>query len=73
MLSLEYETVVYSLMNGHNYIGASPDGIINCTCCGTGVLEVKCPYSHQGERISECAANDKNFCLKCSSDNTLIS
>lgn len=27
------------------YIGASPDAIINCKCCGTGVLEIKCPYT----------------------------
>lgn len=26
------------------YIGASPDALINCTCCGGGVLEVKCPH-----------------------------
>ena len=27
------------------FIGASPDGIIQCECCtGIGVLEVKCPY-----------------------------
>ena len=26
------------------YLGASPDGIINCNCCGKGVLEVKCPF-----------------------------
>jgi len=23
------------------FVGASPDGIIVCTCCGKGVLEVK--------------------------------
>jgi len=29
----------------HPFIGASPDGIIQCECCtGVGVLEVKCPY-----------------------------
>ena len=27
------------------WYGASPDGAINCSCCGYGVLEVKCPYS----------------------------
>jgi len=27
------------------YLGASPDGIINCDCCGKGCLEIKCPYS----------------------------
>lgn len=27
------------------YIGASPDLILECSCCGKGVLEIKCPYS----------------------------
>ena len=27
------------------HLGASPDGLIFCSCCGSGVLEVKCPYS----------------------------
>ena len=25
-------------------LGASPDGIVECECCGVGVLEIKCPY-----------------------------
>jgi len=25
-------------------LGASPDGIISCDCCGIGTLEIKCPY-----------------------------
>lgn len=28
------------------HIGASPDSIVQCDCCGKRVLEVKCPYSH---------------------------
>ena len=27
------------------HLGASPDGIISCSCCGTGLLEIKCPYA----------------------------
>lgn len=27
------------------HLGASPDGIISCICCGTGLLEIKCPYN----------------------------
>lgn len=27
------------------HLGASPDGLISCSCCGNGVLEIKCPYS----------------------------
>ena len=27
------------------YIGASPDGFVSCSCCGEGLLEIKCPLS----------------------------
>ena len=27
------------------HLGASPDGLISCSCCGKGLLEIKCPYS----------------------------
>ena len=25
-------------------MGASPDGFVNCKCCGKGDIEVKCPF-----------------------------
>ena len=28
----------------YQFLAATPDGIINCNCCGSGVLEVKCPF-----------------------------
>lgn len=27
------------------YTAASPDGLVDCTCCGEGLLEIKCPFS----------------------------
>lgn len=27
------------------YIGASPDALVNCDCCESGLLEIKCPLS----------------------------
>ena len=27
------------------YLGASPDGFIQCECCGDGIIEIKCPFS----------------------------
>ena len=27
------------------YVGGSPDGIVNCDCCGRACLEIKCPFS----------------------------
>ncbi|XP_064463712.1 uncharacterized protein LOC135374721 [Ornithodoros turicata] len=35
----------------HPFLGASPDGIISCECCGTGVLEIKCPYKGRHDTI----------------------
>ena len=46
------------------FIGASPDEIVSCLCCGKGVLEIKCPYSHQNTHIQDAASQDSKFCLK---------
>ena len=52
-------------------IGASPDGIISCTCCGKGTLEIKCPYCHRGESVTDAAYEDHKFCLQLNSDGSL--
>lgn len=31
------------------HLGASPDGLIFCDCCGPGLLEIKCPFSVRNE------------------------
>ena len=46
------------------HIGASPDGAISCSCCGRGVVEIKCPYCRRSDDILDTIAHDKNFCLK---------
>lgn len=33
-------------------LGASPDGIVTCSCHGPGALEIKCPFSIVGETPS---------------------
>ena len=50
------------------FIGASPDGVIDCSCCGRGVLEIKCPYCHRESSLYTAAAQDPKFCLKESND-----
>ena len=32
--------------------GATPDGLVNCTCCGVGVVEVKCPITLRDGNMS---------------------
>ena len=51
-------------------MAASPDGIIDCYCCGKGVLEIKCPYSYRNESVESAVSNDPSFCLK--KDNDLL-
>ena len=29
------------------FIAASPDGVVNCLCCGSGCVEVKYPYKYK--------------------------
>lgn len=31
----------------HPCLGATPDGIVSCTCHGSAVLEIKCPYTYK--------------------------
>ena len=43
----------------HPYIGASPDGIVRCSCHGPGVVEVKNPFTNRSLTIHELATSNK--------------
>ena len=36
------------------YIGASPDAIVECKCCGIRCLEIKCPYLTEEIQFLKC-------------------
>ena len=40
------------------FMGASPNGLVSCTCCGRGVLEMKCPFSSKDKELH--SVTDKN-------------
>ena len=42
------------------FVGALPDGIITCTCCGKGVLEVKCTFCIKDGLPQE---DQENLCM----------
>ena len=44
------------------YLAASPDGIIECKCCGKGLLEIKCPFSLRHE-LAQVAMAKNSSCL----------
>ena len=41
-----------TLDSTHPILAASPDGIVQCSCCGTGSLKIKCPYKYRGQTVS---------------------
>ena len=45
-------------------LGASPDGIISCDCCGIGTLEIKCPYCSRNSAPETATDNDDLKCLE---------
>ncbi len=53
------------------HIGASPDGKVNCKCCGKGVLEIKCPYCIRNEDLTSIVGDKKGFCLSKDSEGNL--
>ena len=36
-----------------HFLGASPDGIACCDCCGQCVVEIKCPYSLKEKSVED--------------------
>ena len=38
-------------------LGASPDAIVKCDCCGIGIVEVKCPYNAVKEPLMDLILN----------------
>ena len=49
-------------------MGASPDGLLECKCCGLGLVEVKCPLCIQQSSLGEAVDAVSNFCLEQKSD-----
>lgn len=46
----------------HPNLGASPDGLISCECCGDGVLEIKCPFTWRFKHPSDACSDDNFYC-----------
>ena len=52
------------------FIGASPDGLVTCDCCGPCIVEIKCPFCKKDQSL-EKASDDKHFYLQKDSDGKL--
>ena len=43
------------------FLGATPDGLVTCACCGNGSLEIKCPFSCRKKELKEVAEENSRF------------
>uniref|UniRef100_A0A1A8CDG9 YqaJ viral recombinase domain-containing protein n=1 Tax=Nothobranchius kadleci TaxID=1051664 RepID=A0A1A8CDG9_NOTKA len=43
-------------------LGATPDALVYCECCGKGCVEIKCPYTHHNHNLLQ-ACEDDTFCF----------
>ena len=53
------------------FLGATPDGLVTCGCCGNGSLEIKCPFSCRKKELKEVAEENSRFFLSQKEDGTL--
>jgi hypothetical protein len=55
------------LSKKYPFLGASVDGLVHCSTCGTGIVEIKCPYGRKQDKWrnklpEECADNSLFSC-----------
>ena len=46
------------------HLGASPDALISCECCGEGIVEIKCPFSIRDQDPNTLRDTKKDFFLQ---------
>ena len=67
--SLKYKSAGFHVNVQYPHLGATPDGVIECECCGTGVIEIKCPYKYRQHKLCDIA--DQSFYLQSKKDGKL--
>ncbi|XP_045213619.2 uncharacterized protein LOC123564267 [Mercenaria mercenaria] len=54
------EDVGFTISTSQPFIGASPDGVFTCDCCGTATVEIKCPFCIRDQKLNDCKYLDSN-------------
>ena len=53
MIHLKLLQVGFFVSIEYPFLGGTPDTLIECECCGPGVVEVKCPLYAEKSSIEE--------------------
>ena len=57
----------FFISTDYPFIGASPDSLISCDCCGEGCVEVKCPYCKRNDAVDKASNSESKFCIQSGS------
>ena len=68
MTSVRIVRCSFYISRVHSFIGASPDALVQCNCCGEGVVEVKCPFCPRDKIIQDACECPHSFCLETVGD-----
>ena len=52
-VGLKYSAAGLHLNPSFPHLGASPDGLKSCDCCGSGIIEIKCPYKYSPQDVQD--------------------
>ena len=55
----------------HQFLGASSNALVECKCCGNGMVEIKCPYNCCNKTLEDVSCEGKYFSLEKLSNGTL--
>lgn len=55
----------------HPFLAATPDGLVKCSCCGEGVVEIKCPYNQRDQTIDQMVSRS-DVCLEKTNEGTRL-
>lgn len=43
------------------FLAATPDGVVSCSCCSEGLIEIKCPFKYWNSQPASYRMNPSTF------------
>lgn len=66
--SIEFQDAGLFVCKEHLFLAATPDLLVSCTCCGAGVVEVKCPWKVRDGHLEDLLKDENSCVTQCDSE-----
>ena len=50
-------------------LGLHQNGVVSCDCCGSGIVQIKCPYCASDSTVNEYATTEQRACVTMEGEN----